>query len=254
MPRMKTNTTLSAIASLLAFALPVLALDGGNSARQGALFSGESGERNEAVYDGGPHILSVGVTSEYQKRGITDDRDNLKVYNIQHLMAYLGCDVTSWLTVEGGIGQSKVGNLDDNRSADTEWMGGLRLRLLDYMLIEAPAGEDTYWFGLDSHIQYTGSKSDGRQGDIKWGEAFGSLTMSFTTRPERYGFMDRISLFVGPAVSLIRGTKDGDDIEEDQAIGFVGGLQFVPSDNFTIKVEAQQFDKTSAGVSASFHF
>jgi hypothetical protein len=251
---MKTNTFFAAAVTLVALAVPALALDGGNSARQGSLFNGESGDRVEALYEGGPHIFSIGAYSQYQKRGMDDGRGSTDDWTVHHLVTYIGCDVLPWMTLEGGIGQSKLGNLGDDRSSDVEWMGGVRLRILDYMLIEPIIGEDTYWFGLDSHVQFTGSESDGSKGDIKWGELFGSLTMSLTSRPERYGFMDRISIFFGPAFSLIEGTKDGKDISEDQAVGFVGGLQFVPSDNITIKVEAQQFDQTSLGVSLGFHF
>lgn len=254
MPRMKTNTLLSSVIAIVGVAASALAIEGGNSARQGALFNGESGDRVEALYAGGPHIFSVGAYGQYQERSVQDDNDLTQKLSIRHLMTYLGCDVLPWLTLQAGIGQSDLSGLGDDRDEDIEWMGGAQLRLMDYMLIEPPIGEDTYWFGLDSNLRYTGSESDGFQGDVKWGEFFGSVTLSLTTRPERYGFVDRISIFFGPAVSFIRGTVDDEDISEDQSIGFVGGLQIVPSDNLTFRVEAEQFDDTSFGGSVAFHF
>lgn len=239
-------------------AASALAVEPGASARQGALFNGDSGDRVDAVYEGGPRALSVSIVSLYQKRDVKyGDSSFATEWRIRHLYSAVGYDVLPWLTVEAGIGQSDLSSNGDTRDSDLEWMGGAEFRLMDYMLIEPPVGDDTYWFGIDGHVQYTGSQSEGLQGDLDWAEWFGSLTASLTTRPERYGFMDRISLFFGPAYSVIRGKQSGGfggDIEEDQAIGYVGGLVFVPSDNFTIKLGAQQFDAMSFGGSVGFHF
>ena len=258
MPRMKTHSSFATVIAVFAMALPALAVDSGASARQGSLFNGDSGDRVEAVYEGGPRPLSISISSQYQKRGVVyGDSDFTTEWSVRHLYSSIGYDIRPWLTVEGGIGQSDLSSDGDTRDSDLEWMGGLQFRLMDYMLVEPPIGDDTYWFGLDGHVQYTGSQSEGGQGDIDWAEWFGSLTASLTTRPERYGFMDRITLYFGPAYSMIRGKESGGfgrDIEEDQAIGFIGGLVFVPSDNISIKLEAQQFDETSIGASIGFHF
>jgi hypothetical protein len=255
MQRMKTNIFLSTAVTVFALAASALAVDGGSSARQGSLFDGESGKRLEALYEGGPRLFSLGVYFQNQERGVSrDDSDFVTDWTVRHLMTYVGLDLRPWLTVQGGIGQSSLDVNGSERDSDMEWMGGAQIRLLDYMLIEPIIGDDTYWFGLDSNFQYTGSRSDAPEGDITWAEMFGSLTMSLTSRPERYGFMDRISLYFGPAFSMIRGRDDNDDFSEDKSLGFVGGLQFMPSDNLTFKLELQHFDETSFGGGVGFHF
>lgn len=251
---MKTYTFLSTVVTVFALATSALAVDGGSSARQGSLFNGESGPRLDTVYEGGPHLFSIGAYSLSQKRSVTDDGDFDADWSVRHLMTYVGFDVRPWLTIQGGIGQSDLSVEGDSRDADLEWMGGAQVRLLDYMLLEPIIGDDTYWFGLDSKFQYTSSKSEGFRDDITWGEMFASLTLSLTSRPERYGFMDRISLFFGPAVSLIRGKEGDTDITEDKSFGFVGGLQFMPSDNITLKFEVQQFDDMTIGGGVGLHF
>jgi opacity protein-like surface antigen len=254
MRRMKTYTFLSTVVTVFALATSALAVDGGSSARQGSLFNGESGPRLDTVYEGGPHRFSIGAYSLNQKRSITDDGDFAADWSVRHLMTYVGFDVQPWLTIQGGIGQSDLSVEGDSRDSDLEWMGGAQVRLLDYMLLEPIIGDDTYWFGLDSKFQYTSSKSEGLRDDLTWGEMFASLTLSLTSRPERYGFMDRISLFFGPAVSLIRGKEGDTDITEDQSFGFVGGLQFVPTDNLTFKFEIQQFGDMTIGGGVGLHF
>lgn len=251
---MKTNALLSTVVIVLAWVTSALAVDGGSSARQGSLFNGESGPRLDAVYAGGPRLFSVGAYSLYQKRAMSDDSDFVTDWRIRNLMTYVGFDVRPWLTIQGGVGQSDLSVAGDSRDAGFEWMGGAKLRLLDYMLLEPIVGDDTYWFGLGSTLRYTSSKSEGFADDITWGEMFGSLTMSLTSRPERYGFMDRISLYFGPAVSMIRGKDGNTDVTEDQSTGFVLGLQFVPSDNITLTLEAQQFDSMSVGGGVGLHF
>jgi hypothetical protein len=251
---MKTHTIFTAFVSVVIVAGVAMAVDSGASARQGSLFNGDSGKRLEAVHQGGPRLLSLGVSSLSQKRDI--DNDNIggtQNWQVRHLLCYVGFDVFPWLTVEGGAGQSTVTQNGISGDSDFEWMSGGQIRLLDYMLTEPPAGNDAYWFGVDLNGQYSMSQSS----DIKWAEVFGSMTMSLTTRPERYGFMDRIGLYFGPAYSAIRG-KDhgllGGDITEKQSTGFVGGLVLVPSDNFTIKLEVQSFGSMSMGGSVGFHF
>jgi hypothetical protein len=251
---MKTHTFLAAFVTLVTLTGVAMAVDMGASARQGSLFNGDSGKRLEAVHQGGPRLLSVGVSSLLQKREMDyDNLPGLQKWDARHLMVSVGFDVFPWLTAEGGIGQSSLNENSVDQGSDVEWMGGGQIRLLDYMLTEPPIGNDAYWFGLDLGARYSAAQA----GDLKWGEMFGSVTMSFTVRPERYGFMDRISLYFGPAYSDIRGKDSGlfgGDISADQSTGFIGGVVLVPSDNFTIKLEAQSFGEMSMGASFGFHF
>jgi hypothetical protein len=256
MATMNTKACFSTVVTYFVLASFALAMEGGASARQGSLFNGDSEKRVDAVYDGGPHIFSIGAYAQYQKRAVIyGDGDIPTDWSVNHLMTYLGLDLGSWLTIQGGVGQSTLTVAgDESRDADLEWMGGAQARLLDYMLLEPIIGDDTYWFGLDLNLKYTGSRSEGFGDETLWNETFGSLTMSLTSRPERYGFMDRISLYFGPAVSVIRGTQGDEAISEDKPMGFVGGLMFAPSDNFTFNLEMQSFGDMSFGGGVGLHF
>jgi hypothetical protein len=90
---------------------------------------------------------------------------------------------------------------------------------------------------------------------VDWTEVFGSLTISMTTQPKRAGLIDRVGIYGGPAVSLIDAGQDfGGDLEADQALGFIGGIQVNPNPHMGVRVELQQFDALGLGGSFTFHF
>jgi len=228
----------------------------GSSLQQGSLLNGDSAKSYDVIHDGGPRVLSVGAYVANQKRGM-DANGTVSDWEISHMIAYLGLDLTSWLTVIGGAGQSDLSIQGDTRDSDFEWLGGIQVRFLNYMVLDPLFGDNAYWVSIDTDIHSIGSTSEGINSDVTWLEIFGSLTMSMTIDTERGGLLDRISIFAGPAYSSITATdSDGfsADMNEDQATGFVGGIQIDPSENVTLRLEFQQFDSSSVGGSLTFHF
>lgn len=258
MPRMKTSTLLSSAVLACSLAASSWAMSGGTSAYQGSLFNAESQKSQEGIFNNAPKFLSFGGYYAQQKRGM-DAEGTVQDWQIRHTVGYVAVDITPWLTVFGGGGESSL-KIDEQETGDNniEWLGGATLRLLNYFAMDPIMGDDSYYLSIDLDGQYTGSRADSTDGgDLTWNEIYAAMIFSLTADTERWGFMDRISLYAGPAYSGIVGTKDDSfsaDIREDQSVGLVVGVAFNPSQNFTIKTELGCFDDTSFGVGASFHF
>lgn len=252
---MKTYSYVLSWLTVSLFAISASAMSG-TSLEQGALLNGDSTAPYDAVHDGGPRIVSVGAYVGNQERGMQDGH-GVSTWEISHMMAYLGLDLTPWLTILGGVGESDLSVDGDNRDSGFEWMGGLQLRLLDYMVMDPVFDDNAYWVGIDTDFRGIGSTSEGGSGDVTWLELFGSMTFRVTVHPERGGFIDSISVFAGPAYSAITATDNSGfnvDMNEDKATGFVGGIQFDPSENVAIRLEYQKFDSGTFGGSLLFHF
>lgn len=250
MPPMKKNTFFCTFMLVLAMTASAWALSAGTSASQGAAFNTESQKTRESIFSGAPTRLAFGGYTLHQKRGV-DVGGTVEKWKIEHWVAYATLDITSWLTILGGGGQSDLTRGGESSDGDTEWVAGGTLRLLDYFAMDPIIGEDPYWFSINVDGQYTGAKA----GDVDWSEFYGDVLLNITSRTERWGFMDSITLYFGPAFSVIEGTNPfNNDLSQDQTVGFVAGLAFNPSDNLTLKTELQNFDDTSWGIGATFHF
>ena len=254
---MKTNLLFSSAVMVCALATTAWAMDGGTSIYQGSVFNNESQKSHEAIFKGAPTMLSVGGYYLQEKRKVKADgfKQDWKVANT---VGYVALDLAPWLTVRGGGGVNDLTINEVKHDSDIEWVAGGTLRLMNYYAMDPIMGEDSYWLSVDLDGQYTGAKSsDDVHGDMTWNEVNAALLFTLTTRTERWGFMDRIGLYFGPAYSAIVGSTDDGfsaDIREDRSYGLVVGLAFNPSDNFTIKTELENFDDTSFGIGASFHF
>lgn len=230
----------------------------GTSLQQSSLLSGESVTPKEALYDGGPRFLSVGAYLADQKRGLDGDGMGSTEWNIRHTLAYLGIDLTPWLTVLGGAGQSSVTTYGQSGDSDFEWLGAIQLRLLDHLALDSMLNNGAYTVSVNSEFRAIGSKTEVMGSDIKWLELFGSLTMNIAVNLEHDGgILDRLSVFFGPAYSAITASDDSGfsaDMNESEAIGFIGGIEMNPSENIALRLEYQKFDAGTFGGSLTFHF
>jgi len=255
MPAMKTYSLVLSCVSAILVAASASAMSG-TSLQQGALFTGDSGKAHDNLFDGGPRALSVGVYLASQKRGMVEDGMTSE-WEIRHSIAYLGLDLTPWLTILGGGGQSDLSIAGDNRGADFEWLGAIQWRMFDYLAFDPLFSDGACRVSVDAEFRGIGSQSEGMGGDLTWLELFGALTMSFTVNTERNEILDSISVFAGPAYSTITATRETGlnvDLNEDESLGFVAGLQVNPSENVTLRLEFQEFDSGSFGGSCTFHF
>ena len=256
MHRMNKNTFLASALCVCALTASAWAMSGDTSSYQGAIFNAEAQKPYSALYNGSPRLFSFGGYYEGQKRDM-DVHNTVQNWEIKQTVGYVGMDVTRWLTLRGGGGQNKVSVNGTSGGSDGEWIAGGTLRLLDYFAIDPMIGDDSYWLGINLDGQYTGARSHVPTGTVTWNGISSSLLFSLTARTERWGFLDRISLYAGPAYSAIIGDDSigfGGTIREDKSIGGIVGIAFALSDNLTIKTELENFGDTSFGVGASFHF
>lgn len=216
------------------------------SAYQGALFNGDSTKFNDAVHNSGPHFLSVGIDLSQQKRKM----DDLDTFKCNRLTGILGIDLTKWLTVYGGAGEADISSDRFNKGSNFEWLAGGTLRAMDYMVLEPWNDIDNYWIGLDFNSFYRNTSVDSGWITESLSEIFGSMTFSVYNRPEKPNLWDRLGFYVGPAVSFL----SKGDASEDQAFGFIGGLQLNPTPNVALKLEFQKFDDVGIGANVMFHF
>ena len=256
MAHMNKNTFFTSALFVCALTSSAWAMSGDTSTYQGAVFNAEAQKPYEAVYNGSPRLFSLGGYTQGQKRDM-DIHGTVQKWNIRETAAYVGMDVTRWLTVRGGGGQNKVDVGNFSGGSDGEWIAGGTLRLLDYFAMDPMIGDESYWLGINLDGQYTGARSHLPTGTVTWNGISAALLFSLTARTERWGFLDRISIFAGPAYSGIVGDDGigfGGTIREDKSIGGIIGLAFALSDNLTVKTEAQNFGSSSFGLGVSFHF
>jgi hypothetical protein len=258
---MKTNLFLVPVALAALSVSTALAMPSSTTAYQGYMFNGRSGPKPEPAYEGGPRRFSFGVEYNQQRRDMNYSGgafDHTERWRATFIHGFAGFDVFRWLTVQALAGSSDL-TLDGVPGFDPgiSWGGGVKLRLLDYMLLDPIVSDDLYWLNIEGGVQYTlNSAKDGA--DVKWGDLFSTLTVQIQARPEKFGFVDRVGLFGGVAFSKIFGRSDGpvfdEDVEEDQSLGFTGGVTLNPSDNLALRADVLFLDTLSYGGSLTFHF
>ena len=181
-------------------------------------------------------------------------RAHAQAFPEREAIVYLGLDVTPWLTFLGGCGQSDLSVGSEERDSDFEWLGAIQWRMLEYLALDPLFNDSACRVAIDAEFRGIGSQSEGMGGDLTWIELFGALTMSFTVNTERGELLDRISVFAGPAYSTITATRDNGldaDLNEDESLGFIAGLEAAPSENVTLRLEFQAFDASTFGGSCT---
>jgi len=233
------------------------ATESGAMGTQGYLSYGSSTSPKDGDYFGGPRRWSFGAFMDHDQRPVNINGQKASWQN-DRIMAFVGYDPLSWLTVQAGAGSSSLDIDDGSRDNKTEWQLALRLRLLEYMIVDPPVGDDPYWLGIEAMGRYDHGISGGGMGDIDWNQYDAALTVHLSSRPERGMAVDKIDIFAGPGVSALDGTRKGfvynSDISEDQVFGFVAGLVFTLGGNFTIGANVADFGDISYGGEVVFHF
>lgn len=234
------------------------ATESGAMGTQGYLSYGSSTSPKDGDYFGGPRRWSFGAFMDHDLRPVTIAGQKDTSWQNDRVMAFVGYDPLSWMTVQVGAGSSTL-NLDDgSRDGKTEWQLALRLRLMEYMIVDPPVGDDPYYLGIEAMGRYDHGQSEGGLGNIDWNQYDAALTVHLSTRPEQVMIADKIDIYAGPGVSMLNGTRKGfissSDISADQVIGFVGGLVLTLGSNFSIGLNLADFGGMSYGGEIVFHF
>ncbi len=254
---MKIIPILSAVIITAATVSAFAATESGAMATQGYLSYGSSTAPKDGDFFGGPHRWSFGGFMDHDQRPVTIG--GLKdTWQNDRMMAFVGFDPLSWITLQAAVGSSSLALGDGSRDDKTEWQAVLRLRLLEYMIVDPPVGNEPYWLGIEAMGRFDRGQSGGGMGDIDWNQYDAALTFHLSTRPERWMAVDKIDLYAGPGVSVLDGTRKGfvsdTDISEDHAVGLVGGLIFSLGSNFSLGLNLAAFGNLSYGGELAFHF
>jgi len=206
-----------------------------------------------------PLPITVGISYAFNKRECDFDGFGVQQMEMEILAAFAGLDVTPWLTLHGTLGSRDFdANIAGAGDMGSDLAGGLGggLRLLSRQV--QPNLANIMWIRVDASAYYAGSKIENSDSSVDWREFYCDLTFSIVTTPGESDEPKSLSLFVGPAVSLISGelkTAGGtSDYDEDQKIGLTAGLCVIPHDTISFKLEAQYFEDLSYGGALAYHF
>lgn len=197
---------------------------------------------------------------ENQRRGVSAKGQIVPTdWKVRSLLGSVGLNVLPWVTIHGAAGECDLDfGLDDNRDSDFMWAAGAQARIVEYLILDPPLANDLCWLGIEAAAQYRNGTSEAVGSEIDWHEWRAALTVHLGARPERFGFVNRVSVYAGPAYSGISGERrysfTKTKFSEEQAYGLLGGLHVNPADNFSFRIELQRFDRTTLGASLGFHF
>lgn len=202
--------------------------------------------RNLNAWGMGAYIESLSRAVEVS---LADDSE----LKSQRAMVYVSFAPISWVSVyaAGGTGRYKLtpgsGDYSDEKA---QWGAGFRMNLLDHDVLDSTLLEDRV--RLNANANYTRAKGSWDGGDSSWNELSASLTVSIVNDiVGNKAFLPYgMSVFVGPLWSLI----DGSDVESDDEMGFVGGLQVHLTHRVTLSTSIEYIDDASvaAGVDVRF--
>lgn len=260
---------------------------GGDSAIEGHLYNLHDRVSEPPMLVHAPLPISVALDGMVRKREFDVSDAGTAKCKINHFGAVLGVDLLPWFTVQGLLGssdfQSGAYGIGDIPSS-MEWGVGFRARVLNWHF--EPLLCNVSWMRVDASACYRNAGVTSGGDGVDWQEGYADLTVSLVTTPVQpadlpwkrsvakvggKGVYDlqgepddlpcrSISVFLGPAVSRIKGTVTTDDSDnsgfnERQTVGFTTGLVVVPHDNIALKFEAQSFDHVwSYSGTVAFHF
>lgn len=230
----------------------------------GAIWTSNRDEEYLLSSDKDLSALSMGFGIESNDREVTYTRNGDVARDLdlglRRYKGYIGYDLFQWLTVYGLAGGCRTtvsdehGLIDDAGSADAEYGAGLRLNILDHVILDPLIAEDR--IRLTASVQYTRSSFDiaAWNEQCSWFERRSSVQFSIINdirgnplfRPES------IALNVGYVYSDIEGDHGIDEVTAGWIT--VGGEIFYSKRiSFGGNVFFSNNDDTR-GMEAGFHF
>lgn len=203
--------------------------------------------------------VSFGLNYDEGKRQINYGSKNIEELYSRSYSFYIGYDITKWCTVFATVGSSSA-KLSENQNfqdGKTKWSIGVNANLW-HIEIENPT-LFTGRISLKPAIEFAQCNSGANNETLKWTDISGALFLAYEKRIDdpKYSLMEfyGYSLYAGPALSLISGTKNNeDDFNEERSLGLIGGLDFFITQNLSIGGQVQSFDEISFGGNIRYHF
>ena len=232
-----------------------------------ATLPGTTGDDFLAV--GNADKFSVGINYENVRRYVDPDVGENFRLDATSISLFLGYDVLNWITVFGTLGQSEnnsefaLGKSDDRQF---KWSIGASANLYKWYINE-PAVMTGDRVTVRLFAEFASYEADTGVGNMEWDDVFIVLPIAYE-RFERNDRIDndselfRISIYAGPAISLVNGSLDTgtSDIgfEAKETFGVVAGIDVYFTHSISVGGQAHMFDLADEDISARasirYHF
>jgi len=185
---------------------------------------------------------SCGLYGAYNQRDVTFDGQSFtREFKTQGGRAYVGYRLVRWATAYASVGITQA-KIDNTQYGDEEGDYGLgvRVNLLDHDVMSPTLFEDA--IAIDVSAQYTRSETEWVGEAIEWQELRADVIFSIINDVVGHKdfWVDSIGIFAGPVFSDIQG-----DIDEDQSIGGIVGIEFFVSDRVSVNFAFESIDAGS---------
>ena len=205
-------------------------------------------------------FIAVSASYDHAERDVRiEGADGLLDLMSRSLYGSVSCDLTSWLTLAAGAGQSTLKPADSKSygDGDTLWMAAARLSFWEFPLTEPSYIACRIRFDSSfSYWQYKGKLDDD---DADWSETRGTLTVSAERLVENWDQDPTISpyslvFYAGCIYSKLDGKihlaatsaaetgKSTLSFSENESFGLIGGIDFLISHNLSIGGDVRAFD------------
>lgn len=189
---------------------------------------------------GTPGFLSAGVFGGQTKRDIQNGLLAMQLDSMEAL-AYVGLDVLPWFTVYGaaGMAEHKL-DMSERADAEPEYEVGVSLNIYDQEVMDPTLFEDRIRINASAGVGFSQARWCCQ--DVSWREFMASVTLSVVNdcHGNKRFVPESIALYVGPAYSDL----DSDDLDEDEQIGLVGGLEVFMTESTSFDLGVRHFDGT----------
>jgi opacity protein-like surface antigen len=227
----KTFTFLSAAALLAISFTAAQAFPTGKSNESGDYLNGT----------GLSHLLSGGIYGGSLERDVEyGDASTVLPLESSKAVIYLGLNLRPWLTLFAGVGGADhdLGMAESDTTHVIE--AGLLINVIDHDILDSSLFEDRLRINMGATWAATEAEWYGE--DVKWQEinAFATISIVNDTTGNKLFNPNSIAIYAGPVYSHIV----SDDLEADQELGFMAGIEVFVSESITLDLGVRQFDST----------
>jgi hypothetical protein len=213
--------------------------------------------------------FSVGINYENIRRYVDPDIGENFRLDATSVSMFVGYDVINWLTVFGTLGQSEnntdfiLGKSDDRQF---KWSIGANANLYKWY-IKQPKVMTGDRITVRAFAEFASYEADTGTGNMDWNDIFIALPIAYerferNSRVEDDSELFRISIYAGPAISIVNGSLDtgsgNTDFDAKEVFGLVAGIDIYFTSSISIGGQASFFDiandDISARASLRYHF
>jgi hypothetical protein len=238
------------------------------SARALAAGTGADAPRDSIFHAEDLSFLSIGVGGDYTDRQLQDSAGNAYQLEGRYAYGFLGVDITRWLSINGGAGETQL-KPGPGRSYGNEafmWTAGGKVSFWEHEVTEPSYLECTVKIqGAVSYWDHNPEVMDVSHQWTEWRyELLGSAEFPSGFDPGLNNLVSTV-FYAGVAGSEIEADQDlftgqhvdGSDernLTEDQTVGPLLGIDLNIARNFSVGLEVRFFEDPSYSLTGAFHF